>query len=169
MSSQIGKKIDLIYIVPDDFNFKQIELGSDKENMIKERIFSPYYKNDFQTIMNGIDYLSLESINIFEKKKKENIKKLNREHLVTIFKCMGFNLIYCPQIAEKILNDLLILINIKFDTIVPEDYFTTSIVIKQSIFFDISKNVINNITDKSKCHLKKYFNLSYIIISKFVH
>jgi hypothetical protein len=159
-------KIEHIYLVPDDFVLNVIDINDDKINNIKKSL-SPSYKNDYQTILNGLDYLSLESINIIEKNKKENIKKLNLELLVTIFKCMGFNLIYCPQIAERTFSDVFILVKIKYDNI-PENYFTNSVVIKQNIFFDIAKNVTNNITDGHKCHLKKYFTLSYHIISKSI-
>jgi 2-phosphoglycerate kinase len=157
-------KIDHIYIVPDDFVFKQLEPDCEKKGRI-EKLLSQGYKNDYLTILNGLDYINLESINAVGKNKKDNIKKLNREHIVTIFKCMGFNLIYCPQIAEGILSDLFILINIKFETI-PENYFTSSVIIKHNIFFDIAKKVVAGVTGSSKCHLKKYFNLSYIIINK---
>lgn len=180
-------RIDQIYIISDDLNI-QFRATQQKEDEIipkvNELLNNPKFLNDIIKILNGIDYLCLENLNLIEKCHKENtrvkkqnlqVKKLNREHLSTIFKCLGFNIVYCPLIAENILNNLGVLINVKYEDTnnssvnnsKQNGIIKSSVIVKQGIFYDIAKNVVKALTG-TKCHLCKYFNLSYLIISKYV-
>lgn len=168
--SMVDFKLELIYIIEDDANINFRHIDNEKTELFVNQVkctLMPNYKNDIITILENIDYLDLETIKLIDKhnniQKNRSIKKINKEHLITIFMCMGFNIIYCPLIAEKILIDLQALINIK--TYNDSDSIMNSIVIRQKIFFDIAKNVIKRMTG-TKCHLSKYFNLSYLIVSK---
>lgn len=95
-------------------------------------------------------------------------KKLNKEKLTTIFKCLGFNMVYCPIIAKKIFINLSHLIQIKeeYDP-GKSDFILSTVLIKQNTFYDLAKAVIKALTG-TKCRIKKYFNLSYLIISKSI-
>jgi 2-phosphoglycerate kinase len=164
---------------------------------IQEKLPEPKFSQDVVKILNGISYLNLEALNTIEKnvkifkknqksggvnttnlktefftKNNENpslmYKKLNKEKLTTIFKCLGFNMVYCPLIAEKIFINLSHLIQIKeeydsgkFDAIL------STVLIKQNTFYDLAKAVIKGLTG-TKCRIRKYFNLSYLIISKSI-
>lgn len=170
-------KLEHIYVITDEstINFKTINKNLNDLNFIFESHFNQKAKfsNDYVKILQGLDYLNLESLHLIEKalkgkKNSENFnyKKLNKERLTTIFKCLGFNIIYCPIIAENIFTELFLFANVKEGEIQEQnDNLRSSIVIRQSIFFDIAKHVIRNLTG-TKCSFKKYFNLSYLIISK---
>jgi hypothetical protein len=166
--SKLATELKQIYLVAEDSNiiFKQV-------NQKQEISLGFLFKNskinsNSNQLLNGIDYLNLETLHNLEKVRKiqENsiYKKLNKERLTTIFKCLGFNIIYCPTIAENIFNDLHALVNLKYKENEINDCIKSSIVIKQNIFYDIAKNVISNLTG-TRCSFKKYFNLSCLIIS----
>jgi len=173
----VPTKLEQIYIITDEMNlsFKLYECDEEKMKQKLKAIYKELASlNNFIKIINGIHYLDLETLNIFEKKEKETrrkkksnpeIKKLNKERLSTIFKCLGFNIIYCPQIAENILNELNILLSIKYENEESTDCLKTSVVLRQSLFYTLAKYVIRNLTG-TKCTIKKYFNLSCLITSK---
>ena len=92
------------------------------------------------------------------------MKKINKEQLTTIFKILGFNIIYCSKISECILTDLISLLMIKYEKIII-DCVKTSMIIDQNVFYDLAKNAVIKITG-FKSHIKKYFNLAYLIVSK---
>ena len=93
-----------------------------------------------------------------------SVKKINKEQLTTIFKILGFNIIYYSQISECIIQDLISLLRIKYEKI-KIDCVKSSMVIKQKVFYDIAKNAVIKITG-FKSHIKKYFHLAYLIVSK---
>lgn len=172
-------KIQQIYIINEDaaINFKHIEIDEEDLRMkIKEFLNDPKFINEELKIIRGMSYLTLETLNIIDKNCKEyqklkkanlTIKKLNKERLATIFKCLGFNIIYCLQIAENIFNVIsnLILLKTEYEKSSQNDYVKSKIIIKRKIFEDLSKYVIKTLTG-SKCRIRKYFDLSYLIISK---
>jgi hypothetical protein len=176
----IHTKLEQIYIITDEMNLSFKPFECDEEKM-KEKLKAIYKEipslNNFIKIINGTNFLDLETLNIFEKKEKEiqrekkwnqEFKKLNKERLSTIFKCLGFNIIYCPQIAENIINELNVLLSIKYENVESTDCLKTSVVLRQSLFYDLAKYVIHNLTG-TKCTIKKYFNLSCLITSKQIY
>jgi hypothetical protein len=174
-------KIDQIYIVQEDSNIFATLKNNPKndaslkiKSRLNDEINSLQLFSDDLRFLNGVSYLNLETFNIIDKHLKENqklksdgkiYKKLNKERLATIFKCLGFNIIYCLTIAENIFSVLGILINLKYEEFDKTDYIKTSVLVKQNTFYQIAKNVIKDLTGK-KCRIRKYFNLSYLIVSK---
>jgi hypothetical protein len=172
-------KLEQIYIINDEspINFKTKNFTLSEEDELKSNIgkilTNPKFNHDMLKIFNGIDYLNLGTINLIEKKflkkekgnKQNNFKKLNKEKLCTIFKCIGINMIYCPHITEKVFNDLSVLIEFKSKHLEYADSIKSTVVIKQSIFYDIAKNVIRTLTG-AEYKFSKYFHLSYLLISK---
>lgn len=168
--------LDRIYIVNEDLkiNFEQIESNEiflEKAKVILKN--KKYCDQIFKYLLN-IDYLNVENFNKIDKFLKEKIKnnredqvsvkKINKEQLTTIFKILGFNIIYCSQISECIMQDLISLLKIKYEQI-KIDCIKSSMVIKQKVFYDIAKNAVIKITG-FKSHIKKYFHLAYLIVSK---
>lgn len=174
--SQFSKKLDRIYIVNEDlkinfeiFDPEEINLEKAKEIFTNKKYYDRILKYLFH-----IDYLNVENFNKIDKFLKEEIKnhredqvsvkKINKEQLTTIFKILGFNIIYCSQISECIIQDLISLLRIKYEKI-KIDCVKSSMVIKQKVFYDIAKNAVIKITG-FKSHIKKYFHLAYLIVSK---
>jgi 2-phosphoglycerate kinase len=175
ISNLKDSKAEHIYVVADESNISFKPFEGDKAILVTQ--IQSFFKSeliiDEMKMINGISYLNLEILNVIDKnliecrKSKSNnliYKKLNKEKLVTIFKCLGFNLIYCPQIAEEIYYLLNMLVTIKNDT---EGYMKSTVIVKQSVFYSIAKHIIKSLTGSS-CKIKKYFNLSYLIISKTI-
>jgi len=169
------KNLDRIYIVNEDLkiNFEQIESKELYFEQAKEILPNKKYFNQVFKYLLNIDYLNVENFNKIDKFLKEKIKnnredqvsvkKINKEQLTTIFKILGFNIIYCSQISECIMQDLISLLRIKYQEIII-DCVKSSMVIKQNVFYDIAKNAVIKITG-FKPHLKKYFHLAYLLVS----
>lgn len=174
--SELPKTLDRIYIVNDDLkiNYEQVDSGAINVDKAKD-IFAQkkYYDRLFKYLLN-IDFLNVENFNKIDKVLKEElkrnfsdpvpVKKINKEQLTTIFKILGFNIIYCSQISECIIQDLISLLNIKYEKI-KIDCVKSSMVIRQKCFYDIAKNAVIKTTG-FKSHIKKYFHLAYLLVSK---
>lgn len=168
--------LDRIYIVNEDLkiNFEQIESNEIFLEKAKVILTNKKYCDQIFKYLLNIDYLNVENFNKIDKFLKEKIKnnredqvsvkKINKEQLTTIFKILGFNIIYCSQISECIMQDLISLLKIKYEQI-KIDCIKSSMVIKQKVFYDIAKNAVIKITG-FKSHIKKYFHLAYLIVSK---
>ena len=168
--------LDRIYIVNEDLkiNFEQIEPKDDYFEKAKSILTNKKYCDQILKYLLNIDYLNVENLNKIDKFLKEKIKnnredqvsvkKINKEQLTTIFKILGFNIIYCSQISECIMQDLISLLKIKYEEI-KIDCIKSSMVIKQKVFYDLAKNAVIKITG-FKSHIKKYFHLAYLLVSK---
>jgi hypothetical protein len=168
--------LDRIYIVNEDLkiNFEQIEPKDDYFEKAKAILINKKYCDQIFKYLLNIDYLNVDNFNKIDKFLKEKIKnnredqvsvkKINKEQLTTIFKILGFNIIYCSQISECIMQDLISLLKIKYEEI-KLDCIKSSMVIKQKVFYDIAKNAVIKITG-FKPHIKKYFHLAYLLVSK---
>jgi hypothetical protein len=168
--------LDRIYIVNEDLkiNFEQIEPKDDYFEKAKAILTNKKYCDQIFKYLLNIDYLNVDNFNKIDKFLKEKIKnnredqvsvkKINKEQLTTIFKILGFNIIYCSQISECIMQDLISLLKIKYEEI-KLDCIKSSMVIKQKVFYDIAKNAVIKITG-FKPHIKKYFHLAYLLVSK---
>ncbi len=168
--------LDRIYIVNEDLkiNFEQIEPKDDYFEKAKAILTNKKYCDQIFKYLLNIDYLNVDNFNKIDKFLKEKIKnnredqvsvkKINKEQLTTIFKILGFNIIYCSQISECIMQDLISLLIIKYEEI-KLDCIKSSMVIKQKVFYDIAKNAVIKITG-FKPHIKKYFHLAYLLVSK---
>lgn len=173
--TEILKHLDRIYIVNEDskISFEHIECSAQVKEKAKEIFSNQKYYEKLSKYLHHIDYLNVENFNKIDKFLKEEIKKnkedqvivkkINKEQLTTIFKILGFNIIYCSQISECIIKDLISLLKIKYENI-KIDCVKSSMVIKQKAFYDIAKNAVIKITGV-KSHIKKYFNLAYLIVS----
>ena len=169
------KNLERIYIVNEDLkiNFQQFDSGETKIDKAKEIFSTKKYYDRVMKYLQNIDYLNVENFNKIDKflkeeikKKKEDqvsVKKINKEQMTTIFKILGFNIIYCSQISVCILQDLHSLLKIKYENI-EIDCVKSSMVIKKKIFYDIAKNAVIKITG-FKSRIKKYFHLAYLIVS----
>lgn len=176
LNNNSTNKVEQIYISAEDSNIAFKPYNKSEEEL-KEKIKQTKFTTDFSgeegKIVNGISYLNLEILNIIEKQLKEDLKfkkdpmfkKLNRERLATVLKCMGFNIIYCLQIADNIFSLLGGLISIKYEDLNKDDCIKSSVIVKQNTFFNIAKTVISAMTG-TRCRIRKYFNLSYLIVSK---
>lgn len=168
--------LDRIYIVNEDLkiNFEQIEPKDDYFEKAKAILTNKKYCDQIFKYLLNIDYLNVDNFNKIDKFLKEKIKnnredqvsvkKINKEQLTTIFKILGFNIIYCSQISECIMQDLISLLKIKYEEI-KIDCIKSSMVIKQKVFYDLAKNAVIKITG-FKSHIKKYFHLAYLLVSK---
>jgi hypothetical protein len=168
--------LERIYIVNEDLkiNFEQIEPKDDYYEKAYTILTIKKYCDQILKYLLNIDYLNVENLNKIDKflkeKRKNNredqvsVKKINKEQLTTIFKILGFNIIYCSQISECIMQDLISLLKIKYEDI-KIDCIKSSMVIKQKVFYDIAKNAVVKITG-FKSHIKKYFHLAYLLVSK---
>ena len=168
--------LDRIYIVNEDLkiNFEQIEPKDDYFEKAKAILINKKYCDQIFKYLLNIDYLNVDNFNKIDKFLKEKIKnnredqvsvkKINKEQLTTIFKILGFNIIYCSQISECIMQDLISLLKIKYEEI-KLDCIKSSMVIKQKVFYDIAKNAVIKITG-FKPLIKKYFHLAYLLVSK---
>ena len=168
--------LDRIYIVNEDLkiNFEQIEPKDDYFEKAKAILINKKYCDQIFKYLLNIDYLNVDNFNKIDKFLKEKIKnnredqvsvkKINKEQLTTIFKILGFNIIYCSQISECIMQDLISLLKIKYEEI-KIDCIKSSMVIKQKVFYDLAKNAVIKITG-FKPHIKKYFHLAYLLVSK---
>ena len=174
--SKSSKNLDRIYIVNKDLKINFEEYIANNINLEKAKeIFSnkKYYDKILKYLLH-IDYLNVENFNKIDKflkteinnlrKDQVSVKKINKEQLTTIFKILGFNIIYCSKISECILTDLISLLMIKYEKIII-DCVKTSMIIDQNVFYDLAKNAVIKITG-FKSHIKKYFNLAYLIVSK---
>ena len=173
--SESLKHLDRIYIVNEDLklNFEQINSEEINIEKAKEIFSNKKYYNQVLKYLLLIDYLNVENYNKIEKflkdEKKNNhkdqvsVKKINKEQLTTIFKILGFNIVYCSQISECIIQDLNSLLQIKYEKI-KIDCVKSSMVIKQKAFYDIAKNAVIKTTG-FKSHIKKYFHLAYLLVS----
>ena len=174
--SKSSKNLDRIYIVNKDLKINFEEYIANDINLEKAKeIFSnkKYYDKILKYLLH-IDYLNVENFNKIDKflkteinnlrKDQVSVKKINKEQLTTIFKILGFNIIYCSKISECILTDLISLLMIKYEKIII-DCVKTSMIIDQNVFYDLAKNAVIKITG-FKSHIKKYFNLAYLIVSK---
>src|ERR1700733_15421530 len=106
------KHLDRIYIVNEDLKLS-FEPFLSNENVIEKAkdIFSSHkYHEKLLKYLHHIDYLNVENFNKIDKLLKEEIKKnmedhtvvkkISKEQLTTIFKILGFNIVYCSQISE---------------------------------------------------------------------
>jgi hypothetical protein len=173
--SELAKNLDRIYIVHEDLKISYEQIDVNQINLDKAKtIFSQkkYLDRTLKYILH-IDYLNVENFNKIDKVLKEElkknvgeqvlVKKINKEQLTTIFKILGFNIIYCSQISECIMQDLISLLQIKYEKI-KMDCVKSSMVIGQKMFYHIAKNAVIKITG-FKSHIKKYFHLAYLLVS----
>jgi len=174
-------KLDQFYILNDDsiikFNKTIVEDNTDQYKLLNTYLDKSKFKDSQNAFLNKIDIISEETLKIIEKQlilefnlsvfNSITVKKITKESLNLIFKFLGFNIVYCLQLAENVFTNLINFIKLKYDNY---DFNNNASLLENGaicthdVFFEIVKLTIIQIS-KKKCHFKKYFHLAYLSVS----
>ncbi len=169
--------LNQLYILNEDVNikFQEVNISNNqhKLDLLQEYLQnSKYYKNPI-FFLNNIDIVTDEVLSVIDEQRNQEstiekykfitIKKVNKEHLNMIFKFLGFNIVYCLQLAENVFTNLKSYLLLKYDDL-SNSLLENGAICRHDIFFDIVKLTITQIA-KKKCHFKKYFHLAYLSVS----